>query len=272
MHGARLSAAAIDSPSRRVQTNAGRVGAQDDRAAVGGDVAARDRLAEAEVQRARVAQRAGAAGVHVADAAVVLGDDRECAVARIDQQRLRVVRAVRVVQRDLGRRGRALAHAVDRDVRPLRGVVADVADVERVPADGDVLPVDRGRALEGDLAGDRAGASTDGTGAGRRRSRCGSRSRRPASARDRRARSGRSRSRARARSASRTAPAARAWRVGRGRRGRAGPRRRGGLAPAPGEGDEGDQQVPAHRSEANAGRGTASPRAGRRPCRGPLSA
>ena len=98
-----------------------------------------------------------ATGVHLADAAVVLGDDRQRAAARVDQQRLRVVRAVRVVQRDLRRRGRALAHAVDRDVGPLRGVVADVADVERAPADGDVLPVDRGRALEGDLAGDRAG-------------------------------------------------------------------------------------------------------------------
>ncbi len=98
--GERLAAAAR--PHERAV-----VAAQRDHAAVGGDVAGGDRLADPEPERPGAPQRPGAAGVDAGGPAEVLGDDRERAAARVDEQRLRVVRAVGVAQRDpLGRDAR----------------------------------------------------------------------------------------------------------------------------------------------------------------------
>ena len=95
--GDRLAAAAR--PCERPE-----VAAQGDRAPVGGYVAGRHRLAAAERQPAGATQRRGGAGarsrghVHARPPAVVLGHDHERAAGRRHEQRLGVVRAVRVAQ------------------------------------------------------------------------------------------------------------------------------------------------------------------------------
>ena len=68
---------------------------------------------------------------------------------------------------DAGAPGRRLGEAIDRDVRPLSEVVADVTDVEGAAADRDVLPVDRlgaaDRAPRAAKRPRRSSASTRGT-------------------------------------------------------------------------------------------------------------